>query len=131
MTKLNLDSKSEFVGQIVDLFEDYLDANNIRLKNTDREDAIAEGDIEPEEAAIIYGDHYDIIGDTVANDIETYSLMDKQFESLMESQEAVEDIIGSFHNLLKEGGYIKDIPKPDIETLKGDIRDTFEHWGLL
>lgn len=129
--ELTQDSKPEFIGQIIDLFEDYLADKEITLENEERDEAIAEGEYEdPEEAAIIYGSSYDIIGDTVSDIIETYDLMNKQFDNAENVESVVKDIMQSFHDVLKEGEYTENIPETDIKGLEDDVRDTFKHWGL-
>lgn len=47
----------EFVGQIIDIFEDFLADRDIILDNDEREQAIYEGQ-DPGEVAIIYGTDY-------------------------------------------------------------------------
>lgn len=41
--------KSEFIGQIIDIFEDFLEEKNVQIKNDDRTDG----------GAIIFGQDYD------------------------------------------------------------------------
>ena len=53
----------EFVGQIIDIFEDFLDARGVVLKNEERD---TDEDLDPEEAANIYGDDYDELKDALA-----------------------------------------------------------------
>jgi hypothetical protein len=48
---LNRDGVREFVGQIIDIFEDFLEDRNIELQNSEREQSGAD-------AAIIYGTDY-------------------------------------------------------------------------
>ena len=54
--KINIDNKSEFIGQIIDIFEDFLEEKGIRLDNDERE-------ADDEFAAIIYGSDYGDIQD--------------------------------------------------------------------
>lgn len=128
---LTQDSKSEFIGQIVDIFEDYLDENEITLANEDREDAIAKGDVEPEEAAIIYGAQYDIIGNIVSDAVEIYDLTNKGFSSKDTEQTVVDKIMDAFYELLDEGEYTEAIPTADSMFLRDSVHDTFVHWGLI
>ena len=44
----------EFVGQIIDIFEDFLDERNISLDNPERDDL----NVDPDGAATIYGSDY-------------------------------------------------------------------------
>jgi hypothetical protein len=61
---VSLDDLSELKGQIVDAYEDFASEYNLDLPNSDRDDAIEDGE-DPEDLAIIYGDAYDFIADTV------------------------------------------------------------------
>ena len=67
ITKLNADDKAEFYGQLIDVFEDFLEAHGITkedLKNPDREDI--------EDAAIIYGENYDELREGLSAVIENW-----------------------------------------------------------
>jgi len=61
MWSLNIpeNDKAEFVGQIIDIFEDFLAERNVEIDNDDRDEARCEmGDDEDTEFAIIYGCDY-------------------------------------------------------------------------
>lgn len=47
----------EFIGQIIDVFEDFLTDRNIVLNNPEIQWAIEDGE-DPEELAVIYGTDY-------------------------------------------------------------------------
>ena len=47
----------EFIGQILDIFEDYLEEKGISVSNQDRDEAIADGE-DPEGLCILYGTEY-------------------------------------------------------------------------
>ena len=67
ITKLNADDKAEFYGQLIDVFEDFLEAHGITkedLKNPDREGI--------EDAAIIYGEDYDELREGLSAVIENW-----------------------------------------------------------
>ena len=64
MLKINLDDIAELKGQIVDAYEDFASEYNLNLPNSDRDEAIEDGE-DPEDLAIIYGDAYDTIADYV------------------------------------------------------------------
>ena len=49
---INENEKSEFIGQIIDIFEDFLEAHGVTIENPER-------DADPDYAAIIYGSDYD------------------------------------------------------------------------
>ena len=50
-------SRAEFIGNIIDIFEDYCEKQGIDIPNEERED--------DEDAAIIYGSHYDMLADPI------------------------------------------------------------------
>ena len=56
-TKISKDDLPEFTGQIIDIFEDFLDDRNIVLDNPEKEEAIKDGE-DPDEIANIYGSDY-------------------------------------------------------------------------
>ena len=62
----------EFVGQIIDIFEDFLDARGVVLKNEERD---TDEDLDPEEAANIYGDDYDELKDALANMLSRWGVL--------------------------------------------------------
>lgn len=131
MGKLDSNDSEEFVGQIVDIFEDYLTEEGIILRNEDREQKVWENkDGSPEEIAIIYGDKYDFVAEPVRKAIELYNLT----ESALKSESAMEDVqnrvFQGFKQLLTDGGYLLDIPKEDAERLKDKVQETFVNWGL-
>lgn len=51
MKRIGENEKAEFFGQIIDVFEDFLEERNIVLPNKEREE-------DPDSAAIIYGTDY-------------------------------------------------------------------------
>lgn len=70
MNKISNQELPELVGQILDIFEDFLEAKGIQIDNPDKEDAIADGE-DPESIAILYGMDYgelkDDVEDTLIN----------------------------------------------------------------
>ena len=62
------EDKLEFIGQLIDIFEDFLEEKGIAIPNIDKED---DTDLDKESAAIIYGeDYYSLeskIEDTLVN----------------------------------------------------------------
>lgn len=51
MKRIGQNDKAEFLGQIIDIFEDFLDERGIELPNDERNQ-------DPDNAAIIYGTDY-------------------------------------------------------------------------
>lgn len=51
--KIKEKDKAEFLGQIIDIFEDFLEDKGINIPNEDRD--------QDEDGAIIYGEDYDVL----------------------------------------------------------------------
>lgn len=64
----------EFVGQIIDAFEDFLAERNIILQNDEIDDAIADG-ADADEVAIIYGTDYGQLQSTIEEILNRWSLI--------------------------------------------------------
>ena len=122
--KLTKETKAEFVGQIVDLFEDYSDRNHIAISNRERDEAQKDN----KDLAIIYGKDYDAIAGPAE------ILADRIIEANMQSStigiEEVVDLamnsISSFESLF--GG---NIPAKDVEVLSNQIAKTCQEWKIV
>ena len=55
--KLSGGDLTEFVGHILDIFEDFLEAKGIQIPNDEKDEAVADGE-EPESIAILFGTDY-------------------------------------------------------------------------
>ena len=55
--KLSGGDLSEFVGQLIDIFEDFLETKGIQIPNDEKDEAVADGE-EPESIAILFGTDY-------------------------------------------------------------------------
>ena len=111
--------RAEFKGQIVDLFEDWLDENDYQFKNEERDEAIEDGDYEDEsEAAHIWGDDYDKIADRVEQVLKTDVIDD----------DCIRSIVSEFTELCDRN----DIPVTDDirETFVNKVTDTFNKWEI-
>lgn len=53
------EDRSEFIGSVIDIFEEFLDEKGIVIPNTERED---EPDLAPDELVNFYGSNYDRVG---------------------------------------------------------------------
>lgn len=74
------DDKAEFVGRIIDVFEDFLDEKNIHIPNSEREDYYSDTDekTEEENLAIIFGSDYDYIADRIKEILGSWELIDEK-----------------------------------------------------
>ena len=66
---INKSDKEEFIGQIIDLFEDFLDEKNVKISNPE---AVEDGE---ENAAIIYGNDYDTLHDQIQDVLENWNII--------------------------------------------------------
>ena len=126
MLEINKDARAELVGQVVDIFEDYLSENEISLENEDREEAIENDEFdEPEDAAIIYGYAYDMIAD------EVYLIINSnEEEEKVDIEKAIDVIMNGFKDVLTSGGYTSDILEEDIRMLKDKVKETLIMWEV-
>lgn len=66
---INKNDKEEFIGQIIDLFEDFLDEKNVKISNPE---AVEDGE---ENIAIIYGGDYDTLHDQIQSVLENWDII--------------------------------------------------------
>lgn len=126
--------KAEFVGQIVDTFEDYFTDNNIIWPNPDRD---AEEGVSDDitNTAIIYGLDYDVI----TNDIESF-LDNNYVDGELFNKEDIDAIsLQTFNNTLSLLDKIEDSTdknnainkmNADKDMLIDKVIDTFVEWEL-
>lgn len=67
----------EFLGQIIDIFEDFLTNRGIVLENDERD---FDEDLDEEESANIYGDDYDELHDNLENMMCNWGIIERQYE---------------------------------------------------
>ena len=65
----------EFIGQIIDIFEDFLDEKGVILENEERD---CDPDLDPEFAANIYGSDYDQLQDEIRRTLEHWNICKKE-----------------------------------------------------
>ena len=53
-------NRSEFIGNIIDTFEDFLEEKEVVLNNPEISEAVQQGE-DPDALALIYGSDYDIL----------------------------------------------------------------------
>ena len=66
------DDRAEFLGQIIDIFEDFLDAKRIQIPNPEKEDSV-------EDAVNIYGTDYDDLRNRLAGMMAIWGIMEVDF----------------------------------------------------
>lgn len=117
----NTNDRAEFKGQIIDIFEDYLDNNGYKLNNAERDQAIEDGDYDdPDEAANIWGDDYDAIGDEVE------FMLDNNGTSVAKAN--IVPTISAFENLCDRSNI--SISTKDHDVLLQKVTETLANWGI-
>lgn len=58
--KVKREDLTEFVGQILDIFEDFLAEKGIEIENEEKQEAIEDGE-DPESICILYGTDYGML----------------------------------------------------------------------
>ena len=59
---IDQNDKAEFIGNIIDIFEDFLDEKGVTLESPERDE---EMELDGDSAANIYGSDYDSISDSL------------------------------------------------------------------
>ncbi len=121
----------EFKGQIIDIFEDYCDENDIAIENAERVEYNKETGFEEGENDVkIFGADYDALGDKITSFL---SENNNEVTEVQISRFSV-DLIGTFTDILKERGTTFDIKRlNDAEKKKigSKILDTLRRWDIL
>ena len=133
MSKLNENTVAELKGQIVDTFEDFLSERGItaeNLPNEDRDEYEADG---CEDAAIIFGEDYDIIADGVQHELDTNDLMGGSTStSATLISKVVDNIYATYEEISKKlVGTDFSLSDEDANHLKEEIRQTFVKWEIF
>lgn len=66
------EDKLEFIGQIIDIFEDFLEEKGISIPNEDRDN---DPDLEDESAAIIYGNDYYLLEEKISETLANWNIV--------------------------------------------------------
>ena len=127
-------SVAEFKGQIVDIFEDYLSERGITAENLPNEDRDEYEAYHREDAAIIFGEDYDIIADGVQHELDTNDLM--VGGPALTSQDDVIKVVNNIYATYEEvaAKLVNTdfaLSDEDANHLKEEIRQTFLKWGLV
>ena len=75
--KLTTDSLMEFVGQIIDIFEDFLESKNINIENPEKQEAVSDGE-DPESICIIYGTDYGDLQSQIEETLYNWNIISKE-----------------------------------------------------
>lgn len=105
---INAESYPEFIGQIVDIFEDYCGSVGLIITNTKRDDEVCDilnnnDNVSPDELdfANIYGDDYDAI----ANSVDYYVNKSSENKFIIKNKEAaITAAVDAFYIIIKIRG---------------------------
>lgn len=75
-SKLNLDTQQEFIGEIIEHFENFLDMKGIELDNPEKQEAIDTGE-EEDSIANIYGTDYGWLQSDIEGSLKNWGLIEK------------------------------------------------------
>lgn len=115
--------RSEFKGQIVDIFEDWLDDHDYMLNNPERKEAIENGEYDDSsEAAIIWGEDYDIIANTVEE------VLDLAVSNKIDTKD-IPLIMDSFKGLCADNKI--DLSEKEAKNLMEKVNKTFKNWKII
>lgn len=78
MNRITMNDLPEFIGQIIDIFEDFLDEKGIRIDNPEREGE------DTEEAANIYGSDYGALEDEIKELLVNWEIADTSEEPTLD-----------------------------------------------
>ena len=70
MAVINNEDTSEFLGRIIDIFEDFLEEKGINIDNSEKE--------EDDDAAIIYGSDYGILQDRLTDLLKAWEIINDE-----------------------------------------------------
>ena len=77
-TPVVLEEEAEFIGQIIDTFEDFLDEKGIVIPNEDRD---SDEELDPENSANIYGEDYDYLSQELRKILTNWKIIQNEEEN--------------------------------------------------
>ena len=128
MSQLNEDTLAELKGQIIDTLEDYLEERGVTpsmLPNEDRDD-------DDECVAIIFGWHYDMVGDYIEHELRIHDLIG---HNVCSNPQIIADTVNHIFEAYQE---LADMIEPTFKLdddgerrLKNEIRQIFVNWEVF
>ena len=88
MSVITKEQKPEFIGQIIDIFEDFLEEKGIRIDNEDKQMAIEDGE-DPKTLAIIYGEDYGTLQTQLEEMMSNWKVTDNQGSDKVWTKETI------------------------------------------
>lgn len=141
MSKLNKESFPEFIGQIIDIFEDFCTDTEIVISNDERHEEVlnyiedmkcaSEEEAEKDcEFAIIYGEDYDHIADEIRFVCENYIIVSRN-----DLECAADNAISAFNAIILTRGAYKNGDRIVVTDemnayLKKKLDAVFDAWEI-
>ena len=108
------EAPAQFRGQVIDIFEDFCDRENISIQNESKAVYDREAGYEPgENAAIIFGEDYDSIADTAVN--------------FLTHDSVAAMVVKNFATILKDRG-TRSITKEEESFLEKEVDSLIATW---
>lgn len=132
MKKIHECDVNEFIGEMIDMLEDYLESKNVTpemLPNAERDKDYDDN------AAIIYGNDYDDIADTIYNQLRKFGLIkytdeEKSIELTENDMNSmVNEIYKSMERLMQKIINFKVEKTNEKEIKEKVIKSTFAEWN--
>ena len=73
-SKVRREDKPEFFGQIIDIFEDFLEAKGVDIENPEKKEAVEDGE-DPDSICILYGTDYGDLENAVESTMFNWGLV--------------------------------------------------------
>lgn len=129
MSQLNEDTLAEFKGQLIDALEDYLAEEGVTPSMLPNKECEEDDD---GVGAIIFGRHYDMVGDDIQHELDVHNLVNQKPVS---NPQIIADIVNHIFEAYQE---LTDMIEPTFRwnddgerRLKNEIRQTFVNWEVF
>lgn len=119
------DNLPEFIGQLIDVYEDVFTEAGVMLKNPERDDDIENGDVDTDSAAIIYGTDYGILSDAIEAIAEPLINTNRK-GATQEIIQAIDTAAGCF---LSEGR-MDPVPESCCRKILDKLAETCRNWNI-
>lgn len=76
--KVRKEDNLEFIGQLIDIFEDFLDKRGIIIPNEERDDDKILRNLGSEDSANIYGDDYFTLENQIKETLQNWNVIERE-----------------------------------------------------
>ncbi len=127
---LDENSQAEFIGELVDILEDWIDGERLDFKNPEKDEAIESGETDEDNAAHIYGSPYGIISCMAEHLISDMELIYFPIGNETNCTEFVDSILDAYNDTLLYGECLDERFADAREKLSLQIRAMLSAWDL-